>query len=258
MSPAPDLDRRAPAVVVLTGAGVSADSGLATFRGAGGLWEGHALLDVATPEGWRRDPRLVWRFYQLRRAALGGAEPNAAHRALAALERRLVAAGGRFALLTQNVDDLHERAGSGQPLHLHGELAVLRCEACGARARDTVPIDPARTDPEVFLPCRACGHAHLRPDVVWFGELPRHLEDCAPVLQDCTHFLALGTSGLVYPAAGLLEVARARGARTVVQGLEAPANLHPADRFVPGRAAEVLPALLEELFGGATAPVVPG
>jgi len=235
------MDRRALRVVVLTGAGVSADSGVATFRGAGGLWEGRRIEDVATPQAWRRDPMLVWRFYQLRRAALRGVEPNAGHRALVELEQRLAAAGAGFTLVTQNVDDLHERAGSRNLLHMHGELAVLRCEACGARVRDV-----ERVEPDSFLAC-GCGHARLRPDVVWFGEMPYHLDAIETALVDCTHFLAVGTSGVVYPAAGFLQLAREQGARTWVQALEPPDNAHVADEFVPGRAAEVLPALLERL-----------
>jgi len=230
------------AVVVLTGAGVSADSGVATFRGGGGLWEGLRVEDVATPAAWQRDAARVWRFYQQRRAALATVAPNPAHEVLAALERRLLAAGAGFTLVTQNVDDLHERAGSRQLLHMHGELAVLRCEGCGASVRDREHLDPAR-----FVGCAACGHARLRPDVVWFGELPYHLEAIEAALARCTHFLAVGTSGVVYPAAGLLAQAREVGARTYVQSLEAPENLHRADTFVPGRAAEALPPLLERL-----------
>jgi NAD-dependent deacetylase len=230
------------AVVVLTGAGASADSGLATFRGAGGLWEGSRVEDVATPAAWRRDPQRVWRFYQLRRAALGSARPNAAHVALAQLERRLAAAGARFTLVTQNVDDLHERAGSRELVHVHGELAVLRCERCGARERDL-----ERCDPSAFVPCGACAHERLRPDVVWFGEVPYHLDAIERALAACTHFLAIGTSGVVYPVAAFLELARERGARTWVQALERPENAHAGDAYVPGRAAEVVPALLEEL-----------
>ena len=229
-------------VVVLTGAGVSADSGVATFRGAGGLWEGHAIEEVATPQAWRRDPELVWRFYQMRRAALSTVEPNAAHRALAELERRLAAAGARFTLVTQNVDDLHERAGSRSLLHMHGELALLRCERCGACVRDLEHVDPER-----YMPCARCTHERLRPDVVWFGELPYHMDEIERAVQRCTHFLAVGTSGVVYPAAGLLQAARTWGARTYVQALEEPENVYPGDLFVPGRAAEVLPALLERL-----------
>jgi NAD-dependent deacetylase len=228
-------------IVVLTGAGVSADSGVATFRGAGGLWEGHRLEDVATPEAWRRDPRLVWRFYQLRRAALRTVGPNAAHRALAAFEPRCAAAGVGVTLITQNVDDLHERAGS-RPLHMHGELLKLRCEACGATFVDTTSHDPER-----YVPCVACGAPRVRVDVVWFGEMPYFMGEIETALASCTHFVAIGTSGVVYPAAGLLAAARNRGAKTYVQSLDEPENLHPRDVFRPGRAAEVVPALLEEL-----------
>lgn len=227
---------------MLTGAGVSADSGVATFRGAGGLWEGHALEDVATPAAWRRDPELVWRFYQERRAALATVAPNAAHHALVEFERALEAAGARFTLVTQNVDDLHERAGSRRLLHMHGELAVLACERCATRRRDLEHVDPA-----VFVPCPSCAHARLRPDVVWFGEMPYHMEAIEAALEDCTHFLAVGTSGVVYPAAGFLAQARSSGARTWVQALEAPENAGHAEVFVPGRAAEVLPPLLARL-----------
>ncbi len=230
------------AVVVLTGAGVSADSGVATFRGAGGLWEGHRIEDVATPAAWRRDPELVWRFYQLRRAALASVEPNAAHRALVDLEQRLTAAGARFTLVTQNVDDLHERAGSKNLLHMHGELAVLRCERCDARVRDL-----ERVAPESFVPCAVCTHARLRPDVVWFGEMPYHMDAIDRALVRCTHFLAVGTSGVVYPAAGFLQLARESGARTFVQALERPDNVGAVDTFVGGRAYEAVPALIRIL-----------
>jgi NAD-dependent deacetylase len=232
-----------PAVVVLTGAGISADSGLPTFRDAGGLWEGHRVEDVATPEAWRRDPALVWRFYQLRRAALAGVAPNAAHLALVELERALAAMGASFTLVTQNVDDLHERAGSQRLLHMHGEIAVLRCELCATRARDL-----ARVDPELFAACSACEHPRLRPDVVWFGEMPYHMDAIERALAECTHFVAIGTSGAVYPAAGFLHAARGVGARTFVQALEAPANLGARDVFVQGRAAQAVPELVRSLL----------
>lgn len=228
-------------MVVLTGAGISADSGVPTFRGTGGLWEGQRLEEVATPEAWARDPRKVWRFYQERRRALRAVRPNAAHHALVRLERWLAERGGELTLVTQNVDDLHQRAGSS-PLAMHGQLAVLRCEQCGARLRDL-----ESTDPEVFRPCPACSHERMRPDVVWFGEQPYHLEAIEAAVLGCTHFWAVGTSGAVYPAAAYLELARARGARTLVQALEEPLNLDPADEFVPGRASEVVPALVGRL-----------
>jgi NAD-dependent deacetylase len=230
--------------VVLTGAGISADSGIATFRGAGGAWEGQRVEDVATPSAWERDPARVWRFYQLRRAALATVQPNAGHTALVELEQRLAARGAGFTLVTQNVDDLHERAGSRDLLHMHGELGVLRCERCDARVSDREHLDPA-----TFVACRACAHARLRPDVVWFGEMPYHMAAIERALEACTHFLAIGTSGVVYPAAGFLEFARAAGARTYVQALERPENLHAADEFVAGRAAEVLPDFLRTFAG---------
>lgn len=231
-----------PHLFVLTGAGISADSGIKTFRDAGGLWEGHRPEDVATPEAWVRDRALVWRFYQERRARLGAAQPNAAHAALAAFERRVDAAGAHFTLVTQNVDDLHDRAGHRMVLHMHGELAMLRCERCAHRQRD---LEFFATD--AFLPCCRCGHEALRPDVVWFGEVPYHLDAIEAAMATCTHFVAIGTSGQVWPAAGLLQVARQRGAAIWVQGLEAPANLAPGDRFLPGRAVERVAALLAEV-----------
>jgi NAD-dependent deacetylase len=230
--------------VALTGAGVSADSGLATFRDGGGLWESHRVEDVATPQAWRRDPALVWRFYQLRRARLLTAEPNAGHYALTTLEREILAAGGSFVLISQNVDDLHQRAGS-RPLSMHGELLVLRCERCAATLFDREHMDPER-----FVPCPRCNGDRLRPDVVWFGEIPRHLDAIEAAVKDCTHFLAAGTSGAVYPAAGLLALARQAGAATFVNALEAPENLHPADVFLPGRSAQVLPRFVQDFVGG--------
>lgn len=228
-------------MLVLTGAGVSADSGLATFRDAGGLWEGLRPEEVATPQAWAADPERVWGFYQARRAALLEAQPNPAHHALADFEQRVTSSGGSYLLVTQNVDDLHERAGSSRPVHMHGELARLACERCGGTLRDLESMG------EPFVPCGDCGAPRLRPDVVWFGEVPHHLEEIGAALRACTHFLALGTSGAVWPAAGFLQEARSRGAATWIQALEEPDNLGPGDRFVAGRAAEVLPGLLAEL-----------
>lgn len=228
-------------VVVMTGAGISADSGVQTFRDAGGLWEGHRPEDVATPEAWLANPALVWRFYQARRAQLAEVEPNAAHFALAEAARALEGRGDQLTLITQNVDDLHERAGSAA-IHMHGELAQLRCEACGHQLRDL-----ERTTPD-FLACPACGHDRLRPDIVWFGEVPFHLDEIEAAMQTCTDFLAIGTSGQVWPAAGLLHAARSAGARTWVQALEVPANAEDEDTYVEGRAAEVVPALMQRVL----------
>ena len=228
-------------VVVLTGAGISADSGVATFRDAGGLWEGHRPEDVATPEAWARDRAMVWRFYQARRAQMRTVHPNAAHRALASFAAQCARNSVAFTLVTQNVDDLHARAGS-EALHMHGELASLRCERCGIRVRDLERVDPSR-----FVACAACGHEALRPDIVWFGEIPFFLDEIDAAMRKCTCFVAIGTSGNVWPAAGLLGAARAAGARTWVQALEEPSNLDPRDRFVRGRAADVVEPMLAEI-----------
>jgi NAD-dependent deacetylase len=236
------MTRPLGALVVLSGAGLSADSGLPTFRGAGGLWEGRNIEDVATPRAWARDPEAVWRFYQARRAALVGARPNAAHLALARLQRELAARGVPLLLATQNVDNLLEKAGA-EALHVHGSLAHLRCERCGGVAHDLLHLDP-----DAFVSCGACGHARLRPDVVWFGELPRGLDAVERAVDAASHFVAIGTSGQVWPVAGLLDLARKRGAATIVQALEAPENLAPRDDFRAGRAAEVVPGLVEELL----------
>jgi NAD-dependent deacetylase len=226
-------------VVVLTGAGVSADSGVQTFRDAGGLWERYRLEDIATPEAWRRDPALVWRFYQERRARLAHVEPNGAHRALATLEKSLAASDNDFRLVSQNVDDLHARAGS-TVLSMHGQLAVLRCERCDVRV-----LDLERVDPDAFIPCEACGYERLRPDVVWFGEVPHHMDEIVRQVGGATHFVSIGTSGVVYPAASFLTLARGAGAETWVNSLDAPENLDPADRFFRGRAVDVVPQLVE-------------
>lgn len=230
-------------VFVLTGAGISAESGIATFRDAQGLWEQHRVEDVASPEGFDRDPALVWRFYAQRRAQARTAAPNPAHLALAALETRL---GDRLFLCTQNVDDLHEQAGSRHVVHMHGELFVSRCadDACASAAfadrRDAFPT----------LPRCACG-ALQRPHIVWFGEVPFALPRIHREVSTCDVFLCVGSSGHVYPAAGLVgEIARRRlrgeACRSVYVGLEAPANADQFDELVLGRAGERLPELLGE------------
>ncbi|MGN6250691.1 MAG: NAD-dependent deacylase [Marmoricola sp.] len=225
-------------VVVLTGAGISAESGLATFRGPDGLWEGHRVEDVATPEGFEADPELVQRFYDERRAALATVEPNAAHRALARLESEI---GDDFLLVTQNIDDLHERAGSRRVLHMHGRLLAARCTECGETTRweGTLVDEP---------PCPFCSLRGLRPDVVWFGEVPFGLDEIDLTLRRAGTFVSIGTSGNVYPAAGFAAFARAVGARTVELNLEASEG---ADHFVEhrhGLATEVVPAWVEEFL----------
>jgi NAD-dependent deacetylase len=223
-------------VFVLTGAGISAESGLPTFRASDGLWAGHRIEDVCTPEALLRNPALVWQFYSARRSAARAAQPNPAHVALAELEKRL---GDRFFLCTQNVDDLHERAGSVRLLHMHGELMKSRCEdACGRAPIDDIAV--YNTLAEVAH-C-ACG-ARLRPHIVFFGETPLEMARIEREIDRATLMLVVGTSGSVYPAANFVHWARAHGARTVYVGPEAPHNATAFTQVVPGNAGEVLPGL---------------
>jgi NAD-dependent deacetylase len=216
---------------VLTGAGISAESGLATFRGSGGLWNGYRVEQVATPEAWEDDPSLVWNFYSMRRRDAAAAEPNEAHRALARLQQRL---GKRLFLCTQNVDDLHERGGSTQVHHMHGELFQSRCVRCERPFSD-------HNDYEAKLPrCEKCGAA-LRPHIVWFGEVPLDMDRIYRELERATHLLVVGTSGSVYPAAGFVQIAKAAGAKTIYIGPEEPLNRHAFDEILLGTAVEVLP-----------------
>jgi NAD-dependent deacetylase len=225
-------------VAVLTGAGISAESGIATFREAGGLWERHSIEDVATPEGFARDPLMVWRFYNQRRKDLRGVEPNPAHLALAGMEERL---GDDFFLITQNVDDLHERAGSKRIIHMHGELMKVRCLSCSA-------VYAEETDLPDVPSCRDCG-GKLRPHVVWFGEMPFDLERIQEILMECSWFLSVGTSGLVYPAAQFIQMAQAYGARTVCVNPDPEARSPFADHFICRKAGEALPGLAAESLG---------
>lgn len=221
---------------VLTGAGISAESGLATFRGSGGLWNGYRTDEVATPEAWRADPALVWNFYANRRRDAREAEPNAAHRAIAAMEAHF---GDRFYLVTQNVDDLHERAGSHRVHHMHGSLAQSRCVRC-----DKPFVDSAlHLDPAALPACAECGAA-IRPHIVWFGEVPLHLEAILLALEQSTVLLVIGTSGAVYPAAGFVRIARQLGSRTIYIGPEEPLNADAFDNILLGPATEIVPTLL--------------
>tara|TARA_R110000823_G_scaffold130015_29_gene258260 strand:+ start:22282 stop:23016 length:735 start_codon:yes stop_codon:yes gene_type:complete len=193
-------------IVVLTGAGVSAESGLQTFRDAYGLWEGHDPMQIATPEAFAHDPDLVYRFYNARKMQLREVFPNPAHEALARLQREFP---GEVYLITQNVDDLHERAGSLQVCHMHGELQSMLCVLCGMRM-------PAVDQLSGSLPCPQCQQqGGLRPDIVWFGEMPYHMREIDAALAACDLFIAIGTSGVVYPAAGFVREAVHAGAHSV-------------------------------------------
>ena len=228
-------------VLVLTGAGISAESGLATFRGAGGLWDGHAVEQVASPEGFAADPELVWRFYSMRRRDAAAAEPNAAHRALASLEARL---GDRLLLVTQNVDGLHGRAGSERLVEIHGTLWRTRCSRCMRPpfADASFPVEPP-------LPLCTCG-ALLRPDIVWFGEMldPATTNRVDLFMREAMGapfvFLGVGTSGTVYPAAAYVQLARLHGAQTWLANLDPADNAGAFDHVVAGPAGSTLPWLL--------------
>ncbi len=228
-------------VFVLTGAGISAESGVATFRDANGLWYQHRIEDVATPQGFARDPKLVWRFYSERRLQLGSVHPNAAHVALARLGERL---GDDFFLCTQNVDSLHEKAGSRAVWHMHGELLKTRCEQC-----DREPFHDESAYLEAVPRCE-CG-GRLRPHVVWFGEVPFGMDRIFEALSECDLFVTVGSSGAVYPAAGfvshLRNVPNTRGrfARCVYVGLERPENAYSFDECRLGKAGDLLPTLFE-------------
>jgi NAD-dependent deacetylase len=225
-------------IVVLTGAGISAESGLATFRDADGLWEGHRPEDVATPEAYAYDPDLVQRFYDERRAGVSRVRPNAAHEALGRLSREL---GDDLYLVTQNIDDLHERGGSAQVHHMHGEILKALCEACRVRS----PWDGPLIDRPA---CPACGRTMLRPDVVWFGEIPYEMEEIQQRLYDADLFVSIGTSGVVYPAAGFLHLASAAGARTLELNLEPSAASSDFDEARHGPASQLVPAWVDEVL----------
>lgn len=235
-------------IVILTGAGISAESGIDTFRSAGGLWEQHRVEDVATPEGFARNPALVLGFYDVRRAALANASPNAAHMALARLQREFSRRPGREVLLvTQNVDDLHERGGSPQVLHMHGELKSALCTACGTRSRwegALLAENGARPS------CPVCAAPMLRPDVVWFGEMPYEMGRIYMALEACDLFVSIGTSGAVYPAAGFVEEARRAGAQTLELNLEPSEGSRLFHESRLGPASVIVPEWVEGVLGG--------
>lgn len=252
-------------LVVLTGAGISAESGLPTFRGDDGLWAGHRIEDVATPQAWIRNPELVWRFYQLRRRALLRVEPNPAHIALARLESAISRmtvgdapdsgyleqweehwesfSNDRFVLITQNVDDLHSAAGSARLIPMHGQLRFLRCEHSGVIIE---MMDEQHLDPDCFILSSVREGGLMRPHIVWFGEQPFGMHAIYNALYKADVLLVVGTSGHVYPAGGFVHEAAANGARTILVNLEAPQNAEAFDEIHLGPAADVLPSLVDE------------
>lgn len=231
-------------LVILTGAGVSAESGVPTFRASDGLWEGHRVEAVATPEGFAADPALVQDFYNQRRRQLASVHPNAAHRALADLAARWA---GDFLLVTQNVDDLHDRAHAETPpapgfelIHMHGELKKARCTASGV-------VCDWHDDLQTSHPSPHHPHGRLRPHIVWFGEIPLEMERIERALARCDLFVSIGTSGAVYPAAGFVQLARMAGARTVEINLEPTQGAGLFDEGVYGPASETVPAFFDAL-----------
>ncbi|MEG3125816.1 NAD-dependent deacylase [Sphingomonas sp. GB1N7] len=226
-------------IVVLTGAGISAESGIATFRGPGGLWEGHRVEDVCTPEALAADRDLVHRFYDARRAALATVAPNAAHDALARLDAEWP---GELLIVTQNVDDLHERAGARRMLHMHGELKSALCAACGEREAWADDLPPGSV-------CGACGAGALRPDIVFFGEMPYDMERIEAALATCDLFVSIGTSGAVYPAAGFVQTARYYGAETLELNLDPSAGSVFFAEARMGAAGVLVPQWVGEVFG---------
>ena len=227
-------------IVILTGAGVSAESGLATFRGADGLWEGHRVEDVATPEAYERDPALVHQFYDARREKLETVQPNEAHRALARLDAEWP---GEFLLVTQNVDDLHERAGSKRLIHMHGQNTKGWCLSCDDRFAWQGPMGECAACPS----CSTVGR--VRPDIVWFGEMPYEMERIEDALRGCALFASIGTSGAVYPAAGFVQTALYCGAKTVEINLEPSLGSYLFNESRSGKASVEVPRWVKELLG---------
>jgi len=225
-------------IVILTGAGISAESGLKTFRAEDGLWEDHRVEDVATPQAFRRDPELVQRFYDERRQSILAAEPNPAHDTLARLDGEW---DGELLIVTQNIDDLHERAGAKRVLHMHGEALSAWCTACDARHRCTGTLLDRP-------PCPACGASALRPDIVWFGEMPYEMDRIFAALSRADLFVSIGTSGAVYPAAGFVQQAKTAGARSLELNLERSQGSAWFDETRLGPASDLVPAWVEEML----------
>nr|WP_137676770.1 NAD-dependent deacylase [Parerythrobacter lutipelagi] len=225
-------------IVILTGAGISAESGIDTFRDAGGLWEQHRVEDVATPEGFARDPDLVLCFYDMRREALAKVTPNPAHEALARLDAEFA---GELLIVTQNVDDLHERAGANRVLHMHGELKSALCISCEMRSPWNAPMSDRP-------PCPVCQAPSLRPDVVWFGEMPYQMDRIYAAIRQADLFVSIGTSGAVYPAAGFVRDARELGVRTLELNLERSEGSSWFHESRQGKAGELVPRWVDEVL----------
>ncbi len=231
-----------PNIFVLTGAGVSAESGLSTFRDKDGLWTQYPLEEVASIQGYERNRARVLEFYNLRRSKLSAAKPNAAHFALAKLESAWAARGAIITLCTQNIDDLHAQAGSKRPIHMHGELSKTRCHDCG-------DVRIADGDLSLALGCGACGRVGgMRPHVVWFGETPLFMDEIYDALSAADLFASIGTSGAVYPAAGFVSMARQAGVSTMEINLEPSENAHAFDDARYGKASEAVPAWVTEMI----------
>jgi NAD-dependent deacetylase len=228
-------------IVVLTGAGISAESGIKTFRASDGLWEEHRIEDVATPEAFERDPVLVQHFYNLRRQPIlrNQVHPNSAHLALAKLQQEFA---GTFTLITQNIDNLHEQGGSHDVLHMHGEILKIRCNTSNQ-------IFDCKSDVNTLDKCICCDQpGNLRPHIVWFGEMPLYMEEIYQALAECDLFIAIGTSGNVYPAAGFVQMANQAGAHTLEINLEQSNVATDFDDAIYGKAGEVLPIWVEQLL----------
>jgi NAD-dependent deacetylase len=245
----PQIPKHA-SIVILTGAGISAESGLATFRASDGLWENHRIEDVATREAFARDPALVHTFYNMRRHALlnPAIQPNPAHLALARLEREW---DGDVLVVTQNIDDLHERAGTKNLLHMHGEVLKMFCARCAGGDNEGAAKYAVTGDLDQAVACPDCGaHKHMRPDIVWFGEMPYHMPRIQSALAGCDVFISIGTSGNVYPAAGFVQEARFAGALTIEINLE-PSNAASAfQHHFHGPAGVKVPEFVAALLGG--------
>ncbi|MEP3889221.1 MAG: NAD-dependent deacylase [Hellea sp.] len=229
-------------IVILTGAGISAESGIDTFRAAGGLWENHKVEDVATPQGYFKDPQLVHNFYNMRRAALKTVKPNAAHIALATLEGGLAKQGGKLTLITQNVDDLHERGGVSGVIHMHGILTSMLCGICEHRWDHLEDASPDMLCPS----CHVKGSP--RPDIVWFGEMPYHMDAIENAVDSCDLFVSIGTSGAVYPAAGFVQMANSLGKQTLELNLERSQGSHHFDESRLGSAGHLVPLWVDEVL----------